>query len=330
MGTSSAADAAPSYVRQKPVTYSLFGLAINSAVPLPCPELPHPRTTPDVELLESSEPQLAAVCNSGLASIDDDGFWQCFLYQDGSARVCWREHFEFAVSSDGRRVRWRKLDDVPDEVLFTYLLGQVLSFCLLARGIEPLHATGIVVEGEAIALLGGCGFGKSTLAAAFLSRGYPMLTDDVLVLEFEGQTVLAHPSLPRVKLTPESAATVLNGRQAIPMNRFTSKMIFELKASQHVAHVVPLRAVYLLPKTSSGSRIQVRRVHGRASFIPIIKNTFNDSVLAPERLKQQFAFAAQLANAVPIKRLAYPKRLELLPAVVDAILADVTGKSKAR
>lgn len=310
-------------------TYSLFGLAIKSAVPLPCPELPHPRTTPDVELLESTEQQLSAVCNSRLTGVDDDGFWQCSLYQDSSARVCWRDHFDFVISNDGRRVLWRKLAEVPDEVLFTYLLGQVLSFCLLARGIEPLHATCVVVNGKAIAFLGDSGYGKSTLAAALLSRGCPLLTDDVLVLTFDAEKVFAHPSLARIKLMPQAADAVFPGYRAIPMNSFTPKMIFRLQPFQHFAHPVPLHAAYLVPAArSSSSKILIRRVNGRASFLPLIKNTFNNSVVTPLRLKQQFSFATRLANAVAIKRLSCPRRLDLLPAVVDAILADVSRESK--
>ena len=59
----------------------------------------------------------------------------------------------------------------------------MLSFSLLSLGYEPLHATAVVVDGEAVAFLGDCGYGKSTLGAAFLARGFPLLTDDVLALE---------------------------------------------------------------------------------------------------------------------------------------------------
>ncbi|MBZ5628076.1 MAG: hypothetical protein LAO06_04335 [Acidobacteriia bacterium] len=308
--------------------YSLFGLAISSAVPLPCPEWQPLGARADVELFESTGQQLSQSCHRICTRFEEDGFWECSMFEDGAARVCWKDHFDFVVSGDGRRVLWQRLMGVPDEVLFTYLLGQVLSFCLLVRGLEPLHATSIVVDGQAIALLGDCGYGKSTLAAGLMARGYPLLTDDVLLLQFDGQTVLAHPSLARVKLTPGSADAVFRGSRSIPMNRFTHKMIFPLTASQHVSHPVPLRALYLLPRNSSRSRVLVRRVNGRAAFLPIIKSTFNNSVVSAPRLKRQFAFASRLVKAVPIKRLCYPKRLDLLPAVVDAILADLSRESK--
>ena len=315
-------DAQPSWQRHSR-TYSLFGLAISSAVPLPCPELREGCVAIDVKLQEATEQQIAALFTCAPVTVDDDGFWLCRTYPDGAARVYWRDHFEFAVSSDGRRVLWQKCFEVPHEVLFTYLLGQVLSFCLLARGYEQLHATAVVIEGAAIALLGGCGYGKSTLAATFLSRGYPLLTDDVLVLEFGEPAVLTHPSIARIKLTPDSATAFFQDFRAIPMNLLTSKKIFPLSPAQHVSQKIPLRSIYLLPHKTAASAVTIRRVKGRAAFLPLIRNTFNDSVIGPERLKQQFAFASRLARLVPIKRLAYPKRFDMLPAVVEAIVTDV-------
>ncbi len=263
-------------------------------------------------------------CNQVRTSFEDDGFWECSLFRDDSAHICCKGHFEFLVSGDGKRVRWRKLKDVPDEVLLTYLVGQVLSFCLLTRGIEPLHATAVVVDGEAIAFLGSSGAGKSTLAAAFVQRGYSLLTDDVLVLRREGNKLLAHPSLPRLKLTPESADAFFSGRRSIPMNSLTSKMIFSLAPTGHAGCIVPLRALYVLPKKNSKSKIGVKTLSGRAAFLPLIANTFNDSVLTPSRLKQQFAFAGAVTATVPLRQLSYPNGLELLPAVADAILSDLS------
>lgn len=316
-------------------TYALYGLTLKSAVPLPCPTVNPSLASPDITLLESGPAEIEQACRQERISFRDEGFWQSSIFADGSAHVTWKEHFEFVVSSSGEQVLWRKLQEVPNEVFFTYFLGQVLSYCLLARGVEPLHATAMVVNGQAIAFLGDSGAGKSTLAATFLQKGYTLLTDDVLALEFREGRIWVRPGIARVKLNPDSADAVFSGRRSIPMNSFTSKMIFPLNDSQHGSSEVPLRALYVLPQRPGNSqrtarRIMVRRMSGRASFLPIVQNTFNDTVLHPDRLKQQFAFAARLASLIPIKRLSYPRRLDLLPAVVDAILADLSRESKPR
>jgi len=305
--------------------YSLYGLRVKSTVPLPCPASDTNGLAADVELVEDLQTTPWPVSTQVPTSYEDDGFSDCSMFQDGSAHMRCKEHFEFLVSGDGKQVRWRKLRDVPDEVLLTYLIGQVLSFCLLTRGIEPLHATAVVVDGEAIAFLGTSGAGKSTLAAAFVQRGYALLTDDVLVLQPDGKNkkMLAHPSLPRLKLTPETADAFFSGRRSIPMNTFTTKMIFPLASPGYAKNMVPLRALYVLPKRSS-RRIAVTALLGRASFLPLIANTFNDSVMTPARLKQQFTFASKITALVPLRQLSFPRGLELLPAVADEILSNLS------
>jgi hypothetical protein len=309
-------------------TYSLYGLTLKSAVPLPCPTAEPSLASPDIALVECGSDDIERACRKERVSFRDEGFWQSSVFADGSAHVAWKEHFEFVVSAGAEQVLWQKLQEVPNEVFFTYFLGQVFSYCLLARGVEPLHATAMLVNDQAIAFLGDSGVGKSTLAATFLQKGYTLLTDDVLALAFKGEGVWVRPGIARVKLNPDSADAVFSGRRSIPMNSFTSKMIFALQDSQHGSREVPLRALYVLPHKPSQSRIMVRRLSGRASFLPIVQNTFNDTVLHPDRLKQQFAFAARLASLIPIKRLSYPRRLDLLPSVADAILADVSRESK--
>src|SRR5579864_4054354 len=236
----------PMSVCYSPETYSLYGLTLRSAIPLPCPRVQQTLASPDIELLECGPAEILQACSHERVSFREQGFWQCSIFADGSAHVSWKEHFEFVVSASAKQVRWRKLREVSNEVFFTYFLGQVLSYCLLARGIEPLHATAIIVDDQAIAFLGDSGMGKSTLAAKFLQRGYTLLTDDVLALEFSGKDVWVRPGIARVKLNPDSADAVFGGRRSIPMNSFTSKMIFPLSDAQHGNRAVPLLALYVL------------------------------------------------------------------------------------
>jgi hypothetical protein len=281
----------------------------------------------DVQFVEDSQTEPWQICAEVPTSYEDDGFSECSMFQDGSAYMRCKEHFEFLVSGDGNRILWRRLRDVPDEVLLTYVIGQALSFCLLTRGIEPLHATAVVVNGEAIAFLGASGAGKSTLAAVFVQRGFALLTDDVLVLQPDGNKLLAHPSVPRLKLTPSAADAFFSRRRSISMNRFTTKMIFPLAPLAQARDMVPLRALYVLPKRSSKRRIRVTTLIGRASFLPLIANTFNDSVVTPARLKQQFTFASKIAAAVPLSQLSFPRCLDLLPTVADEILSNLSQET---
>lgn len=246
---------------------------------------------------------------------------------DGRVYIRWIGLMEAVVSGDGGEVRCRALPGAPPEVLHGYLLGATLSFALINLGIEPLHATVIVVDGAAVGLMGDCGYGKSSLAAAFLAAGHRVLTDDLLVLSPNGTAFTAEPGAPRIKLFPNMARRILGPRvRGTPMNGLTPKMIIALSARQRVREAVPLRALYVLsPPGGHASRVQLRRLTGRAACLALVQNTFNMAVTDAGRLQRQLALTGSVATRVPMKRLSYPRRPAMLAAARDAILTDLSA-----
>jgi hypothetical protein len=70
--------------------------------------------------------------------------------------------------------------------------------------------------------------------------------------------------------------------------------------------------------------VTIRRLSQRQACIALTQNTFNTVLTDSERLIRQFAFATNVASSVPVKLLTYPRALDFLPTVRQAILADVT------
>lgn len=248
---------------------------------------------------------------------------------DGATYLQWSDLFEFLISADGRRIDYRPLKHATAESFSVYLLGQVLSFSLLALGVEPLHGTVAVIEGHAVGFWGDCGYGKSTLGAALLARGCPILTDDVMVLEEKNAVFTVHPGLPRLKLFPAVARRVLGtGLPGTPMNQRTSKLVLPLGPGQSCRRAVPLKALYVLSDPSGRTRARPARpriepLSRRDACLEVIRAAFNLSVFERERLANQFAFATRLATSVPVHRLIYPRRMSALPEVCDAVFEDV-------
>src|SRR5580692_542597 len=159
----------------------MYGISVRSEIPLGFPE--QPRAEPADVTLFSRPRQWFTEVTAGLARDGPtDGWYERASSADGSEYLRWPNLFEFMVSHDGRSVACGLLDRASLESFQTYLLGQVLSFALVRQGCEPLHATAVVVEGKAVAFLGESGYGKSTLAAAFLQHGHHILTDDLLMV----------------------------------------------------------------------------------------------------------------------------------------------------
>ena len=250
-------------------------------------------------------------------------WFECRRLEDRSTYLRWSGLFEFLISADGRTIDYQRLEHATLESLRTYLLGQVLSFSLLSLGYEPLHATVVVIDDGAVALLGGCGYGKSTLGAAFVARGFPMLTDDVLALELRNGRWMAHPGPARVKLFPSVAHKLFARGNGGRLNPDTSKVVLPLRAIESEHRAVPLRALYALPKpTGRSARVSVAPMQGQAAFLEIVGAAFNLIQVDRTRLENQFRMAARLVGDVPVRRLAYPRRLSALDAVCRTVIAD--------
>lgn len=66
------------------------------------------------------------------------------------------------------------------------LLGPVLSLLAHRRGKLVLHGSAVMIDGQAHVFLGDKGDGKSTTALALVKAGCPLVSDDVIVLQPNG------------------------------------------------------------------------------------------------------------------------------------------------
>jgi len=309
----------------------LYGLRLRSALPLPRTRGGAPARRAgvsgpaDVAIVRGSAAELGAIRCALDPPLEPARWFEDRILVDDRRYLRWAGLFEFVVAADGRRITARRLARAAGmpRAFETYLLGQVLSFALIAQGLEPLHATAVVLGDGAVGFLGDCGQGKSTLGAAFVRAGHPLLTDDLLVLRADGGGFRAAAGPARLKLFPEPARRVLGPHaRGTPMNGRGGKRVFPLGA-RAAREAAPLRALYVLRPGRAGRGVAIRTLSRRRAFVALTRNTFNACVLDTARLARQFDLAARVAAAVPVKTLAYPRGLGRLAAVRAAVEADV-------
>jgi len=250
---------------------------------------------------------------------------------DGVRYLRWSNVFEFLIGADGRSIACRPLTPHAVDAFHTHL-GPSLSFALINLGIEPLHSTTLVIGGEAVALMGDCGYGKSSLGASFVKAGYPLLTDDLLVVDRQDSRFVAYPGAPRVKLYPAIAKVVFGPRvRGLRLEPLTPKLIIPLDEQRSQRTPVPLKVIYVLtpPGARVPPRVVIKRLSPKHAFLELVRNTFNMSVSEPRRLERQFALVTQLAMTVPVKSLSYPRELRMLNEAREAILGDVSALKPA-
>jgi hypothetical protein len=311
--------------------YHAYGLTVESPLLLPG-GIRSRRRRPDIRLRPGGADHFGVARAALHAARRGADWFEWLRLPDGSAYLRWSGMFEFLVSSDGRLIHYLTHRGVSPESFATYLFGQVLSFSLLARGRDALHGTVSVVGDDAVAFVGDCGYGKSTLAAAMLARGYPVLTDDLVVLDEGRRGWTVHPGIPRLKLFPSAAKSVLGVvAPGTPMNGGTSKLVLPLAGQQVSAQPKTLRAIYVLDRPQRARpdgvrRPRVERLARGKALLEIVRAAFNLLVHDRDRLASQFVFASRLVASVPVCHLRYPRRLRALPAVCDVVLADLARR----
>ncbi|MGC1676576.1 MAG: hypothetical protein WA740_03495 [Candidatus Binataceae bacterium] len=305
--------------------YTSYGVSLRSDIPLALKQNNHVGDVAIEIRTESASFFMRAIRGASFVENLQDWYRYARL-EDRSSYARWEGLGEFLVSSDGRRVHCRKFRGAHSESFQVYLLQRALSFALVKQGLEPLHATAVVVNGQAIAFLGDSGFGKSTLAACFIAGGHELVTDDLLVLQRSAAGLRAYPGPPRIKLFPAMACRFLGDRAAgVPMNPQTKKLVLPLSSAQLCSEPIPLRAIYVLQAPRESRRKQGIRLivlDPRQAFLELLRNTYNHLHLAPDRLQRHFAQVSSIANTVRFVKLCHSRVAGNLPAVRDAILAD--------
>jgi hypothetical protein len=240
--------------------------------------------------------------------------WDARLFVDGSrfdlwiARSGWfiidTEAPSIAVPDEGNVIRREER-----------LWGVPAMLCFIARGDLPLHAAAVEVDGQAI-LLGAPGtFGKTTLAAAFLSAGYRLLSEDVSCVRVSGRPLVI-PGPAMLRLRPDVADRVDIGN---------AHMIGERDGRVHLAvdapargdcRPLPISAIVLL-RPGEGEFVLERVAPSDA-----IRDLWPLSFKLPiERdLARCFAGIVELAQAAPIWNLHRPLRIADLPATVTHLV----------
>jgi hypothetical protein len=306
-------------------SYCVYGVRVESDTPLSLPEYAD-GSLGHVECISATESFFRNVTRGCAFDARSSSWFRIAALPEGSTYVRWDAVGEFLVAPEGTRVMFRRDPSASPESFQVYLLGQALSFALVAQGLEPLHATVVVVEGRAIAILGSHAFGKSTLAASFVGAGYPLLTDDLLLVRADRAGFVAHPGPARLKLFRNMAARFFGDVSAVPMNPETGKLVVPLETGRGWPRPAPLAAIYVLasPRLACrNGRVAIEPIAHRDGFVELVRSTFNRWVATPERAARQFDAMTALANAIPIRRLTYPRAVDRLADVREAIRGDL-------
>jgi len=229
----------------------------------------------------------------------------------------------FLVEAGGCAITCPPVEALPGGTFEHLLLDQVLPRVLAHRGRLVLHAGCVVTPDGAIGFLGDSGAGKSTLCAAFARAGYPLLGDDGVVVRERtpaGFDVIA--TYPGLRLLPDALAPLFDGAPGdAPVAHYSAKRRLDRNRTPLplAAGARPLRAFYVL---DTGTRLGIQPLTERDAFMTLLAAAFQLHLDDPDRSRGMFDRIGALADAVPMRRLTYPRSFAHLDDVRDALLKD--------
>jgi hypothetical protein len=196
----------------------------------------------------------------------------------------------------------------------------------MLRGITCLHASSIVFDGNAIALLGPRSAGKSTTAAAFARSGYPILTDDVVAVGDEGDRFLVQPGYPRLRLWPDSADTLFGEKNALPLlTPNWDKRYLDLMSGNYKFQRKPLflAAIYILSERSDDQAAPIiQAVSATEGMMALVANTYATYLKNKSMRAQEFDLLRRILTHVPLRRVTPHADSAHLSRLCEIIVKD--------
>ena len=244
-----------------------------------------------------------------------DGMYYRFSYADET---------EFLVDRAGSELWADWCAPLTLEDTATYLLGPVMGFVMLLRGVVCLHASAIAVDDKAIALLGPAGSGKSTTAAAFSDRGYSILAEDVVTLDDRGSQFLVRPGYPCIRLWPASVRVLYGSETRLPkLTPNWDKCYLDLTKRGFRADPLPLAAIYHLGERRRDSIAPfVETLNRSEGLVSLIANTYATKLMNKQMRAREFELLTRVLHHVPLRRVTPHADPVRIPELCDTILND--------
>lgn len=278
-------------------TFSVFGLRVRSSLPLP-------------ELrLSCSDGVADVIVEQGKIDLPDTG--PGLLAVDGGLLLTIPDVARFLIAG-GRSIRIDAKRGADRRNVRLFLLGSAFGAVLHQRGLLPLHANAVEIDRRAFAFAGASGEGKSTLAAWFHDRCYPLLADDVCVLRFdEHHGVTVCPGIARLRLWRDvierTGRDVTQFDLSYAGDETYQKYDVPLASGSNDAEVTQLAAIYLLAR---GTDFAIHRLDGVAAVDAISANTYRGQFIeAISAQKNHWESCVRLVRSVPVFRVQRTRSL---------------------
>lgn len=219
--------------------------------------------------------------------------------------VSWKDRVTLSLQ-DGQRILVDQVPDSDDRITELLIAGTGLGIILHQIHRVTLHASAVATEKGAVAFIGKKRMGKSTTAAGLSNLGYPVVTDDILMVDVQEDEVWTAPGENVFKLWPD-AATATQKNEACGLSQLhenTTKKIGTF--SDHYKSKIPLTHIFILTfKNNKYDNLPtIKKVQSRDAYMDITKNSYSLRFLGQEGLSQWYVRdISEIVKRVSVSKL---------------------------
>jgi hypothetical protein len=256
-----------------------------------------------------------------VATVETGAEW---VYSFANERITMRQHRVGTIEvCAGREIVVTPAPAAKLDLLPLYITGTAMAWILWQRGLLPLHASSMSINGRAAVFLGSSGQGKSTTAAALHARGHAILVDDVTPVDLAMDVPMVHPGFPMLKLESDAVARLgLDIRALRPLHPLLEEQGY-IHALDFPRVPQPLGAIFTLVDSDE---MRVEQLQPQEALFELTRETYGVArVQHHVGLAHHFRLCSRLAATVPVYRLHRVRsfaRLPELAAMVEELVCQ--------
>lgn len=221
-----------------------------------------------------------------------------------------------------QRIYWLPTHKPDVKGFRTFLVNTLLPAYAVLQKMLPMHISAVSVNGQAIAFQGNSGAGKSTLAAMLMKRGYPVITEDLGIVEVSESNPKLRAGLPYFRLWKKS----LNQLAETPKEDniawlHQGKFYRSIENDDFCSQSQTIRAIYFLHEPQHGNDISITPIAGFVAANALFNSQFFGlSHSDPVQTGRIFNQTIALAKQTRCFNLTRPKDFTLADSVIDTLI----------
>ena len=288
--------------------YRLHGLTVDSEIALPAARVEPAAGAPDYAIVLGTEAEVPFDPPGGEViaelMVGGQAYWASADPADpGRLTLRYGGVCEALFDLGGGRIELRPAAGGDRGVLRMIVAGSVMAHALTAAGHVALHASAAAAGGQAVAVMGVSGAGKTTVTAMMCAAGARLVSEDVLRCDVEPDRVTCFPGNRTLHLrgaTAELAAAIpgadvghtADGRIAV--------------SPAHAEGPVPLAAIVLPAPSREVTGPELERLPEMEAALALISHPRLTGWRAGEAVRRGFEHGVELARRVPVYRAKLP------------------------